>query len=467
MGADWRSDRVFLAVAATSLLVKIALAILARLDAPVLDEVAYLSAAEQLVRGGGFPGTFRPPGYPVFMASILVMGAGTLGVRLVQVALSMVSVWTAYRLGQRFGGLAAARVASAIVAFDPVLIAFTHRLWSETLFIAILLVVLDLLTSEKASWTRVLAGGLLFGLGALVRPMILTFVPFLAIWFVASEWPASPRLTAVARGLVRTVAFTAAALLLIAPWTARNARATGTFVLIDSNGPFNLLVGAEPGSRFVDKDDLWSERFGMVDGEAYTKLELIDAGRAQARATTTAWAYIRGDAAGFLAKSAWEAAHLWTLDSFLLRHLRNGWYRIHAPSWAIATVTIVSVMFSALLCLTGVTGLVLSSGAALSRLGLLLLAHSTLLFGATYALSRYAVPLRPVLAIGAAALLAAPLGDRWRLAPRWRRGVAVAVAVLLLASWVRDVPLLTDMIANGGASHRYTYIRGAAPPQTP
>lgn len=461
MNAEWKTDRVFLAVAATSLLLKVALAILARLDAPVLDEAAYLSAAEQLVRGDGFPGTFRPPGYPAFLASVLLTGSGTLGVRLVQVALSMVSVWSVYRLGHRFGGQAAGRVAATIVAFDPVLIAFTHRLWSETLFIAILLVVIDLLTAERTSLTRLLSAGLLFGLGALVRPMILTFIPFLAIWFVASEWPTSPRLNGVARGLVRTVAFGAAALLLIAPWTARNVRVTGTFVLIDSNGPFNLLVGAEPGSRLVDKDDLWSERFGAVDGEAYTKLELSDTRRAQTRAVATAWAYISGDPTGFLAKSVWEAAHLWTLDSFLLRHLRNGWYRISVPSWAIAAVTIVSVAFSAMLCLTGVAGLVLSSGTVLARLGLLLLIHSTLLFGATYALSRYAVPLRPVLALGAASLLTIALRDGWRVAARWQRATVLAAWVFLTVSWIRDVPLLSDMVSHRGASHRFTYMRDA------
>jgi 4-amino-4-deoxy-L-arabinose transferase-like glycosyltransferase len=429
----------------------------------VLDEGAYLTAAEQLARGEGFPGTFRPPGYPAFMAFSFLIGAGTLGVRLLQVALSMVSVWSTYRLGYRFGGPSVARAAATIVAFDPVLIAFTHRLWSETLFIAILLVVVDLLTAEGVSWRRVVLAGLLLGLGALVRPMILTFVPFLALWFIGSEWKTSPysRGTAIARGLGRTVVFTAAALALIAPWTARNARVSGTFVLIDSNGAFNLLVGAEPASRFVDKDDRWSRQFGAVDGSPYVALVESDPRRAQRGAMAAAWMHIRSDLSGFVAKSVWEAAHLWTLDSFLLRHLRNGWYRISVPSWAVAGVTIVSVAFSAMLCLTGVAGLVLSSGTPTARLGLLLLVHSTLLFGATYALSRYAVPLRPVLALGAASVLTLALRDRWRVAARWQRATLLSAWVFLAVSWIRDVPLLADMVSHRGASHRFTYLRDA------
>jgi hypothetical protein len=114
-----------------------------------------------------------------------------------------------------------------------------------------------------------------------------------------------------------------------------------------------------------------------------------------------------------------------------------------------------------MLCLTGVAGLVLSSGTLLARLGLLLLVHSTLLFGATYALSRYAVPLRPILALGAASILTFALRERWRVVAHWQRATVLAAWVFLAVSWIRDVPLLADMVSQRGASHRFTYMRDA------
>jgi hypothetical protein len=150
---------------------KLALALAVRHHAPILDEGAYLKLATQLAAGGGYEGTFRPPGYPAFLAFWLAIGAGTLGVRLAQVALSAWSTVLMYQLGTRVGGERVGRVAAFLFAFDPVLIAFSHRLWSETLFLTILLLILELLSRDplNARWTRWAVGGGLFGAGALVR----------------------------------------------------------------------------------------------------------------------------------------------------------------------------------------------------------------------------------------------------------------------------------------------------------
>lgn len=458
----WHQDRRFALGLGASVVLKLILAVAVRNNAAILDEGAYLELATTLATGGGYSGTFRPPGYPAFLAFWLAIGAGTLGVRLGQVALSAWSTVLMYRLGSRFGGERVGRIAAMLFAFDPVLIAFSHRLWSETVFLTLLLLILELLSRapEGAGWPRWAAIGALFGAGALVRPMLVTFLPFLAVWLAWNAWqdrPASGR-PVFGRPLLHFVVVVVCCFAVILPWTVRNAGATGAFVLIDSNGPFNFLVGSQPEAAFVDKDDHWSDRYGMVDGQAYTKLVEIDAARAQSLAMEQARANISAQPARFLAKSVWEAGHLWTLDSFLLRHLRNHWYGEGIPGWVAPVVTVLAAGFWAALALTGLAGLFLTLDHPLARFGILWMLQATLLFGATYALSRYGVPLRPLLALGAASLLAGmvDVAERWRRAARPVRALAIAAMLLVTISWSRDLGLVRDMLLNQGAAHRFT-----------
>jgi len=469
--AAWRQDRVFLAGLAGSVAVKLILAIAVRQHAPVLDENAYLHLATQLAAGAGYESTFRPPGYPAFLAFWLAIGAGTLGVRLAQVALSAWSTVLMFQLGGRIGGARVARWAGLLFAFDPVLIGFSHRLWSETLFLALFLLILELLSRDDPAprWTRwALIGGCL-GVGALVRPMLVTFLPFLALWFGWNAW-VDRRTTgrpSLIQPLVRFSVIAACCFAVILPWTARNASVTGAVVLIDSNGPFNFLVGSQPEAAFVDKDDHWSDRYGVVDGQAYTRLVAVDAGRAQAGAMEQAWANIRADPRRFLAKSVWEAGHLWTLDSFLLRHLRNDWYGKGLPAWVTPLVTLLAAGYGALLALAGLAGLCLMLDRPLARFGVLLAIHATLLFGATYALSRYSVPLRPLLALGAAGLFVdtARASALWQRATRPVKLVAITAMLLVTVSWSRDLGLLKDMVLHHGAAHRFTMEQQHASPE--
>jgi 4-amino-4-deoxy-L-arabinose transferase-like glycosyltransferase len=453
-----RTDRTLLAITGLSFALKLVLGVLADRNAPVLDEGAYLALARGLVEGGSFEGTFRPPLYPAFEALFLGVGLGTLGIRLIQVVLSTLSVLLVYRISHRQAGARSARIAAALVAFSPVLIAFSHRLWSETLFIFLLLLALDLLARPvgDGSLKRWVGAGLLLGLAALTRPMLVTFLPFLVLWILFQLRRENLPLRA---GSMRFVALSVSMGLVILPWTVRNLVTTGDFVLIDSNGAFNVLVGAQPETRFVDKDDVWSWRFGRVQNEAYVDMVEREPGRAQQLAMDAALTHVRADPLGFAAKSWWEAGHLWTLDSFLLRHLRNRWYGAGVPGWIIPLVTVAAAGCFALVVLAGFAGLAVDRPSPFRGLVLLLLVQFTLLFAGTYALSRYAVPLQVLLAVPAGALLADFAGAvhrvRTRLVPLHRLVALGLVVAAVAMAWMRDLPLMRDMLVNGGANHRF------------
>lgn len=439
----------------------------------VLDETAYLRVARTLVAEGRFEGTFRPPLYPAFMAAIFAVGGGTLAIRVVQALLATASIALVHRIAGRAVGSGAALAAAAWVAADPVLIMFSHRLWSETLFVALLLCGVDLLTAPRPSSPaggaapvrapayRALAGGVCLGLAALTRPVLLTFVPFIAVWALADAGRGGCRGRARWKSAGTSFARVVAAMLLtIAPWTVRNALVARAFIPIDSNGPFNLLVGSQPAAAFVAKDNYWSQRrFGLVDGRPYELAVRQAAAAAQRTAVRTALANIASDPAGFARKSAWEAGHLWTLDSFLLRHLRNGWYGPGVSATVVRSLTLYSVAFTAAMTLLACVGLAAAPGGSVRTWTLASIAHACLAFGLTYALSRYAVPLRPLLAAFAAAPLLSPRaalavlrGAGWRSPRTWG---LVAAGVLLLVVWAADAPLVYDMLGSGGERYRF------------
>ena len=461
-----------------SLMLKLGLLLSVRGAPTVLDETDYLSTAQVLAAEGRYDTTFRPPLYPVCMAALLKLGGGLGLVRLGQILLSTASVLLAWRIARRLFDQRAAAIAAAVVAFDPVLVMFTLHIWSETLFVFLLMAALDLLTLDNSlrRWWPCLAAGLLLGIAGLTRPVILTFVPLLLpwmIWQLRRATPPGPSAKAAKQarpqnrawpeaslhGGLRFLVLAAACALAILPWTLRNARVTGAFILVDTNGPFNFLVGSQPDAAFVDKDDFWSACYGRVAGTSYHELMQLDAAGAQKLALESALAHIREAPARFLKKSLWEAGHLWTLDSFLLRHLRNGWYGPAVGSGVIALLTVVSMAVFIVLVLAAMAGLAIQPPSSYRGLAILLAIHATLLFGLTYSLSRYCLPLHAVLAIPAAGALAHLRGNAAfllrNLWGRCRTAILVLVILALGLAWSRDLPLIADMITNGGAQHTF------------
>lgn len=466
----WWNDRWLVAILLLSLVLKLALAFSAEPVKPVLDEKDYLNRARYLTENGDFPDLWRPPLYPAALALALELGAGTAGVRVAQAVLSVLSTLFVFRIGRAAFDGRTARIAVALFAFDPVLIGFSHLIWVETLYIFFFLAVADLLLVRFGLHRRFrwLAAGVLTGLAALVRPQILIFVPFILLWTWLSRrgtGEAPPAGDAPAPGLRR---FAVGAGLLIAgcalavlPWSAHNVRTAGAFVLVDTNGPYNLLLGTDPAAAFVDKDDNWDRRWAAIDGMPYRLALARDLERTQSRAIELAADNITADPARYLAKSAWEAGHLWTLDSFTLRHLRNGWYGEGVPAWVLPAATVICAGFTLLLVAAGFIGLVAQPPSVLRGFTACAVLHAVLLFGLLFSLSRHAVPLRPLLALSAAWVLADPAAAWQRLsngrAALLKRGVPLLLILAALAwVWWRDIPLLGDMLFNGGSEYLFS-----------
>jgi 4-amino-4-deoxy-L-arabinose transferase-like glycosyltransferase len=438
-----RIDAVLALICVASLVVKLGLALWAVDLEPRNDEFTYLRMADAVAQGR-FPGELRPPGYPAFLAAIFALGGGSAEVRALQALLSAVSILFVYALARSAADVRTARMAAAITGFDPVLIGFSHLLWTETLYLFLWLGGLALLLTrfDSAARGRFAAAGGVFGLAAFVRPQILSFLPFLLPWI---GW----RARRVRRLAVAGTLLLAASAAVVLPWSAWQLASRSRLVVVSSTGPFNLLVGTEPTAAFVAKDDHWKSRWGQLPGGGYDPQTALRIG----------WLRIVSHPLRFAHKAVWEAAHLWTLDSFVLRHLRNGWYADPLPAGLLPAAVVATGAFSAGLMLMGLLGLLAQPASPLRSVAGLAILHSLLLFGLTYSLSRYALPLRPLLACGAAWCATHPGALRPALAASpARRWLAAAALALLGLAWWNDVPLLWDMLAHGGQAFRFSWL---------
>lgn len=284
---------------------------------PVYDETAYLRMAREILADGDFRARWLwPPGQPYFMAGVfLVVGENLVVVKAVQVVLSTLSVYLVFLITQRvFRNVTTGLLAAGTAAVYPNLVAFSHYLWSETLFIFLLLCFIHslLLFSTSHRYRFLVASGILFSMGCLTRPVLLPCI-VIAVLYLWSRLRANPRVLATT-----TVIFAVTVVAALTPWVVRNHRVHGGWMVIAPTG-HHLWRGNSGILRPNPEEDAFSrekyEDYGASplerDRYAFGKaVELIRAGQ-------PFW---------ILKKSALYL-RTWRIDrSFVFRHLRLGFY---------------------------------------------------------------------------------------------------------------------------------------------
>ncbi len=223
------------------------------------DQYSYDVLAQRVMAGRGF--TFPSAWYPfteaneptahwsylytLYLAAVYALGGHhPLVARLLQVLLSGLSCWLTYRLGQRLFDEEVGLAAAALSAVCAYFVFFSAALMTQTFYIMALLSALTLAIdlvqcTNRRAWMLL---GLTLGLGVLLRQTLLLFMPILIAWIA---WMRRPRWTDV----TITVAIVAA---LVLPWTIRNYRVFGDFLLLNSNGGFWFYSSNHPyqGTHF-------------------------------------------------------------------------------------------------------------------------------------------------------------------------------------------------------------------------
>jgi hypothetical protein len=235
-------------------------ALAARTPVGFHDPGFYRLLAHQLARFEGYelegrPTAYYPIGYPAMLGlgfglGRLVGADGPTAETAIATGLNllagMVGLVLAFVLGRRVAGAWAGIAAAAVVGAMPNLVFHTAVPLTETLFNAIALAFVAVLAT--APWERggpdrrrLAAAGVLLGVAALVRPVALPVLGFLPLVWLAARlgWR---------RALADVAVVGAVALLVVAPWTVRNALRMDAFVPISTNTGDNLCMSRQPGA---------------------------------------------------------------------------------------------------------------------------------------------------------------------------------------------------------------------------
>lgn len=240
----------------------------------ILDEGNYVDLAVPLSQGMGFVEKWvwlRPPGYPLFLAVMLVLSGGNLWAgAFVQVILSVLNIVVMYALAvevlSRYPGVSVARrqavglMSAALMALNPHIVFYASLFMVETPYMLATTILFWLLLRAIRAWEaqagalpsrQVLAlmalAGAVAAAAILVRSLLLTFLPLLFAWF----WWVVPRPEMTRRrlfpsrrwtiALISSLAFFLVAMFaLILPWTVRNYLRYDRFLLVDAVGGLNL-----------------------------------------------------------------------------------------------------------------------------------------------------------------------------------------------------------------------------------
>ena len=217
------------------------------------DSIAYERIAANLYEDHEFsaadesgrepqPSSTYAPGLPLFVAALywLTGGVHVEFARIVLALFGTAAVGLTYLLGRRLGGTTAGLIGAGALAIFPALLEYQGLLLTEPLagFLLAGALVLFLRAHDEGGIGWWIGAGATFGALALVRPEYLPVGVVLAV--VAAFWGSDRTLSA---RLAPALAMVAAAIVVIAPWTARNAVELDRFVPVSTGQGKALYIG--------------------------------------------------------------------------------------------------------------------------------------------------------------------------------------------------------------------------------
>jgi 4-amino-4-deoxy-L-arabinose transferase-like glycosyltransferase len=212
----------------------------------VSDGAIYWILTKRLVFEGRFyvAGTYAywPPGFPLFLApTVIVFGDRNWVPLLVNLGLCVATLYTITALARLIADERVARLSSFLLLVWPNFVFSAGLVAKELLLVVLMPLTLVLYISaarrtRKSSFVLLLLGGIVLGYSVLTQPSLMLFPCVLGLYEVLykrSFLELVRRLCPVIAGMT----------LVISPWTLRNYRMLGEFVVVTNTAGWVLYVG--------------------------------------------------------------------------------------------------------------------------------------------------------------------------------------------------------------------------------
>ena len=440
------TSRMLLWIVLVGLAIRLGVALL---FAPPLfsDDIDYVAIGKLLARGGGYlldgsPTAYRPPGYPYFLSLFFrLFGDSLTPVRLAQAAFDMVSCLLVFSIGRKLFDDRVGLIAAGIFAFFPMQILYVSIMMTETLFTVTFLGVVRICMESRITTRRALLGGLVLGVGTLIRPTLL----LLPCALFAGRWGRRESLRLDLRAFLL---MGAVCLVVLLPWLIRNEEQFGRLTLTSNTG-VNFWMGNHPGASGsyswppqnpLDHigDEIARSDLGMKLGMEFIRDHPLLA----LETLPKKWAH-------FFAVDYWLLMSMEVQPDF--REIANAGIVFGRLSWF--NILLTHLPFVAVLLLCALGALARPPGEGVKILYLLSpVAYWLLVHMAFYAGARYRFPVNPLLMIGAAYGTVLLL-RRKCIWTRARRLAFAALTVLFLSGWIAERVMINARAATSTSSH--------------
>lgn len=409
------------------------------------DEEYYLAVAANIADGSGHTwhrgfDALRPPAHPWLLATAAGAfdslnlpgdhGAQTSAV-LLQLLLSTLLVGLCGLLAGVVWDYREAVVAGSIAAVYPELVAYSHFLWSETLFSVFIctyiLLLLVTIRVDRGKVLLVVLAGVALGAAALTRELAIPAGVATCVALTVS----GPRGGRTQRALILAVSVIVAAGVVF-PWTARNAARFGRIVPVSTIGWFAVREGntltPSGGVNWIQPD---LESLGAFRREYFGNPD--EMGRTDF-AREQALDLIAAEQPGWIVKKLTRAGTLLLApDSFIFKKMSRGSYG-ELDGWGHRLVVAVTVL-SHLALLTGVLlSLAMCRSGVFRRLTAGVFSVVLMVHVVANASSRFRVPWLPLMIV-ASAFAVCHRHDVIK-GLRTTRGVCAALLIVLLQTWL-------------------------------
>lgn len=422
------------------------------------DEQAHVVLATNLIEYGeyafdpGHPTSLRPPLYPGFVAATFgIFGRENYqAVRFAQAILSLVTVVIFFRLGRELVSERTALWAAGFLCFYPTFLGFSNLILSEVLFTFFLTSGVYAVHRGLKSFEfrALIVAGILLGLGALTRSILLPFAPILAI-FLLFSWRGS-----LPRRAMAAAAFAISFAAVLTPWAIRNTQLHRTFVPIDCMGGRNFMMGNyeyTPLYRSWDAISITGEQEWCQVLIAHRPLP---AGATQGQVDKLALA----EGVRFVKENPGLTAHrdlikffdFWGLERELVASANRSYFgQIPGPIVVILGIAICGTFIFVLFA--GAYGAAVRPPAdwRMHLLFLLLIAFTCAVHTAVFAHSRYRLPVMPFVMLYAASAITGPaMQTKWKKPALW---LAAGFCGLVVTGWIwnaaaGDLPKLMALL---------------------